>query len=131
MNLKFHNRNISKDHAKDTGMAVVLLLLLLGLLINNFIFFNLAIPILIINMIYPMIYKPVAIFWLGLSHLLGTFMSKILLTTIFFLVVTPVGLLRRLLGYDSLGLKKIKIGNKSVMKIRNITFTKNEIEKPY
>ena len=129
--MKIFNCNISKKQATDTGMAMVLIFLLLGFLLKNTLFFKIAIPILIINMICPIVYKPVAIIWLGLSHLLGTIVSKILLTIIFFLVVTPIGLFRRLLGYDSLKLKKFKKGNKSVMEVRNITFSNIEIEKPY
>lgn len=129
--MKFINCNISKEQAKDTGMAIVLIFLLLGFFIKNLLFFKIAIPILIINMICPIVYKPVAIVWLGLSHLLGTIVSKILLTIIFLLVVTPIGLFRRLLGYDSLKLKKFKKGNESVMEVRNITFSNVEIEKPY
>ena len=40
--------------------------------------------------------------------------SKIILTLIFFLIVTPVGLIRRWTGADSLQLKKWKQGTDSV-----------------
>ena len=124
-------KKISKDQAKDTGMAMVLILLLLGYFTHNTIFFKIAIPLLIINMIVPNMYKPLAIIWLGFSHFLGTIVSKILLTMIFFVVVTPIGLLRRLFGIDSLNLKKFKQGTKSVMKFRNFKYTKNDLEKPF
>ena len=129
--MKFFPTNISKKQATDTGMAMVLLLLLLGFILKNMLYFKIALPVLITNMIFPMIYKPLAIIWLGLSHLLGTVVSKILLTIIFFLIVTPVGVLRRLLGKDSLKLKQFKNSKNSVMEIRNITFGKSELEKPF
>ena len=65
------------------------------------------------------------------GDLLGTVVSKILLTLVFFGVVTPIGLARKLLGIDSLKLKDFKSGENSVMVIRNHIFTGKDIEKPY
>ena len=48
-----------------------------------------------------------------------TVMSRVVLTVVFFLVVTPVGLLRRLLGKDSLRVRAFKAGDESVMLTRN------------
>ncbi|MBC8180880.1 hypothetical protein H8E88_07130 [candidate division KSB1 bacterium] len=129
--MNIFNTKISKEQAKDTGMAMVLILLILGFLLKNTLFFKLAIPVLVLDMIFPMIYKPVAIIWLGFSHLLGTVVSKILLSIVFFLIVTTIGGIRRLFGIDSLKLKEFKKGTESVMKTRNITFTREQIENVY
>lgn len=123
--------HISKDQAKDTGMAMVLILLICGFIFDNLLYFKIAIPILIVNMTIPMIYKPVAFIWLKFSHLLGTFVSKILLSIIFFLVVTPIGLIRRMLGFDSLKLKRFKQSSTTAFEHRNYNFTKSDIEKPF
>ena len=85
----------------------------------------------VVDMTFPQLYRPVAVLWLGLSHLLGTVVSKVLLTLVFFGVVTPIGLARKLLGIDSLKLKDFKSGENSVMVIRNHIFTGKDIEKPY
>ena len=122
---------ISKDQAKDTGMAMVLILLLLGVLLQNYVFVKFGILCLITAMTIPSLYKYVAIFWLGLSHFIGTFTSKILLSVIFYLIVTPVGLIRRLLGYDTLKLRQFKARTESVMVLRNHTFKKEDINKLY
>jgi hypothetical protein len=123
--------NISKNQCRDTGMAVVLLLLLLGLFLQNLDFVKIAIAALILTMTIPMVFKYPAILWFGLSQLIGTIVSKLLLTLVFFFVVTPVGLVRRIMGYDSLKLKEFGKNNESVMHIRNKTFKKNDINKPY
>ena len=85
-------RTISKKQASDTGMAIVLVLLLIGFFSQNIVYYKIAIPILVINMIFPMFYYPFAIVWLGFSHLLGTVMSKIILTIIYITVVVPIEL---------------------------------------
>ena len=127
----YFTRIISKKQASDTGMAVVLILLLFGLFTNNNIYLKIAIPVLIINMTYPMFYYLVAILWLSFSELLGTFVSKIILTIVYFVLIVPVGIFRRLLGKDSLLLNEFKKGNDSVMKIRNYSYLSKDIENPY
>ena len=112
-------------------MAMVLLLLLASGAFKREILVTVAIIALVVDMTVPRLYRPVAVLWLGLSHLLGTVVSKILLTLVFFGVVTPIGLARKLLGFDSLKLKDFKSGENSVMVIRNHIFTGKDIEKPY
>lgn len=124
-------KTISTKQASDTGMAAVLLLLLIGFLSRDTLYYKTAIPVLVINMTFPMFFYPFAIIWLGLSQLLGTIASKIILTITYFIMVVPVGVFRRLLGKDSLQLSKFKKGNKSVMQTRNHTFVSEDIENPY
>ena len=52
---------ISKEQAKDTGMAMTLILLLTGLISGNVLFYKLAIPVLVLDMIAPMVFCPVAV----------------------------------------------------------------------
>lgn len=129
--VSFIPRVITRSQAKDTGMAMVLICLLIGVLLDKPRFFVIAIPLLVINMIYPLFYRPIATIWLGLSTLLGTIMSKLLLSLMFFIIVTPIGVMRKILGADSLNLKIWNKEKKSVFKIRDHTFEAEEIEKPY
>lgn len=122
---------MTKDQSRDTGMAMVLLLLILyvslkwkGLLLG-------AMALHVLNMIVPQMYRPIAVVWLGLSHLLGTVASKILLSIVFFAVVTPIAIIRRLAGKDSLKLRAFKASEDSVMLERNHTFIGTDIERPY
>jgi hypothetical protein len=50
----------------------------------------------------PALLKPLYIFWMLLSFVLGWLMSRLLLTLLFFLVITPIGLVMRLFGKDIL-----------------------------
>ncbi len=123
--------DISKEQAKDTGMAMTLILLLTGLISGNALFYQLAIPVLVLDMIAPMIFYPVAVVWLGLSHLLGTVMSKVLLTLVFAWIVTPMALYRRMIGKDALQLKAFRKSSASVMRERNHRYEAADLEKPY
>lgn len=125
------NIEINVDRARDTGMAVVLILLLLELFIGTGIYFKISIPVLILNMTVPQIFYPIAYIWFGFAQILGTIVSKILLFVVFSIIVLPVALLRRLLGKDTLLLKKWNTNNDSVFKTRDHLFSSSDIEKPY
>ncbi len=129
--MNFLKRKITKDQSRDTGMAMVLLLLIAAASRKREGYVYLAIALHVINMIWPQIYRPVAVIWLGLSDLMGSVVSKILLSIVFFVVVTPIGILRRLTGKDSLKLREFKASQDSVMLERNHTFVGQDLERPY
>jgi hypothetical protein len=129
--MEFFKRRITKDQSRDTGMAMVLLLLILYIRTKRDGILLAAIALHVVNMMVPRIFAPIAVVWLGFSHLLGAVMSKILLSVLFFGVVTPIGILRRLFGKDSLKLRAFKASDESVMSVRNHTFVGRDIEKPY
>ena len=128
---KFSIKGITKDQSRDTGMAMVLLLLLIDIKMKREGILLVAVALHVLNMMMPMVYKPVAVAWLGLSNLLGTVMPKILLAILFFAVVTPIGVLRRLLGKDTLKLRDFKASNESTLLVRNHLFVGQDIERPY
>jgi hypothetical protein len=47
-------------------------------------------------------------YWVKLGLLLGKFISPLILAVIFFLVITPLAVIARMSGYDSLKLRKPK-----------------------
>ncbi len=112
-------------------MAMTLILLLLNRSFRHDAWLIGAIAALVIAMTVPQVYRPLAVVWFGLSHLIGMFTSKIILSAVFFGVVMPVGLLRRFSGKDPLNLKAFKAGSTSVMKERNHRFVAADLEKPY
>lgn len=124
-------KKITKDQSRDTGMAMVLLVLLLYIRTKRDGMLWAAIVLHVVNMIVPRIYAPIAVIWFGFSHVLGTVMSKVLLSILFFGVVTPIGMLRRLFGKDSLKLHAFRASGESVMSVRNHLFVGRDIEKPY
>jgi len=121
----------SRDKAKDSGMAVTLIFLLITYLGGREFFVVPAIVSLVLTMTWPQAFGPFSRLWFGLSHALGTVVSKAILTIIFFCVATPVGLVRRLLGSDSLRLREWKQGGGSVFTDRNHTYGADELERPY
>jgi hypothetical protein len=122
---------VTRDQSKDTGMALVLVLLLLFLARHNQWYVTAAVAVHLVNMTAPGLFRPAAIVWFGLSHVMGAIVSRVLLTAVFFLVVTPVAKVRQMIGADPMQLRGFKKSTQSVMQVRNHTFTAKDIEHPY
>lgn len=129
--MKYFSTEISKKKCSDAGMAAVLIMLLIGLFTRRLIFYQIAIPLLVMNMIIPVFFYPFAIVWFGLSGLLGDILSRVILSVIYVLVVLPVGFLRKLAGKDSLKLREFKKASHSVMIHRDHQYTSSDLEKPF
>ena len=67
-----------------------------------------ALIFLVLGLIKSNILTPLNILWMKFGMFLGVFISPIIMGIIFFLVVTPIGLIMRLFGKDLLNLKKNK-----------------------
>lgn len=60
------------------------------------------------GMIRPTLLKPIFVGWMILAFPIAWTISLILLATIFFLIITPIGLVMRMLGHDPLKLRATK-----------------------
>jgi hypothetical protein len=122
---------ISKKMALDSGLALVLISLIVFFITKNIYAIYFATFFTLVCMTVPSVFKPFAKLWFGMSHLIGTVVSKIILSIVFYTIITPVGLLRQMMGKDSLMLKKFKKGAGSVFVERNHTYKSEDILKPY
>jgi hypothetical protein len=119
------------DQARDTGLALTLLCLIIVQFGHAYKLVPLAMLFLVITMVWPRAFQPLAGLWFGLAHLLGTVMSNVILTLLFFILVTPIGLIRRAFGADSLQLKQWKEGEDSVFAVRADLVQKKDLQAPY
>ena len=119
------------NRAKDTGLAVVLILLIIEYIKRpNWLVFA-AMAALVLVMTWPEVFRPLAKVWFGFSHFLGLIISKIILSIVFFLIVTPVGLVRKAFGADPMKGRVWKKGKVSVLVERNHRYEKKDLENPY
>ena len=80
----------------------------------------LAILFLILGLINSKLLTPLNKGWIKLGFFLGKLVTPVLMGLVYFLVVTPIGIIMRLIGKDLLNLKKNK--SKTYWIKRNITF---------
>jgi hypothetical protein len=116
---------------RDTGLALVLITLLVVYFGSRADLVLPAIILLVIAMTWPPFFRPVAGLWFGLSHVLGTVVSKVILTLLFFILVTPIGWVRRRLGADPLQLKRWKKDQESVFVVRGEPIAPKDLDQPY
>jgi len=112
-------------------MAMVLICLLLGYWGKFPKFLPVSLVLLILTMAWPNAFRPLAGLWFGLSHLLGQVVSRVILTVLFYLLVTPIGVIRRWSGADALQLKKWKQGRDSVFVVREGAIQGKDMTNPY
>ena len=58
-----------------------------------------------LGLIIPVILKPFYFVWMTFAAILGWVMTRVILSLVFYLIITPISLLTRLLGEDFLALK--------------------------
>jgi energy-coupling factor transporter transmembrane protein EcfT len=124
-------RKINLDEAKDTGLAIILILLIIEYVKRPGWLTLCTMAVLVLTMTYPAALKPLGRIWFGFSHILGTIVSKIILSLVFFLIVTPIGLVRRISGADPMRNKLWKKGDDSVLVKRNHRYSSDDLQKPY
>jgi hypothetical protein len=132
---EYHQMNLSfrptKTYAKDIGLIIVLILLLIAYWKNNLVLILPATGILIAAMTVPMIFMPAAVIWYYFSLLLQKITNPIVLAIVFIGVITPVGLIRRCLGYDPMKKEFWKKGAGTVFVDKNHIFTASDLTTPF
>ena len=124
-------KNNKTDQAKDTGLAMVLILLIIEYLRRPDGLIIAAMAVLVLVMTWPAAFSPLAQIWFGFSRFLGAIVSRILLTVVFFLIVTPVGLIRKVFGADPMRCRVWKQGDGSVLVERKHQYVQEDLKKPY
>ena len=85
-----------------------------------------SILFLLLGIINSKVLTPLNKIWFKFGILLGKIVSPVVLAIIFFLVVTPTGLIMRMLGKDLLKLKKNKNKTYWIKKENNLSNMKNQ-----
>jgi hypothetical protein len=123
MNAKKNIIVVTKKQSVEFGLVTILVTTFLAIYLKQNYFVIAAFFLTLITIIVPIIFYPFAVAWFWLSKILSAVGSRVMLSIVFFIVVTPVGLFRRLLNRDSLKIKQFKKNTKSVMTDRDHLYT--------
>ena len=94
-------------------------------------FFIISTLFLFLGLVLPVLLKPIQKIWMVLAILMGWFMTRIILIILFYLIVTPIGLLARLFGKDFLNTKFNKNPDSYWISKKTITFDKRNYENQF
>tara|TARA_B100000287_G_scaffold157484_1_gene148573 strand:+ start:2971 stop:3381 length:411 start_codon:yes stop_codon:yes gene_type:complete len=105
------NIKTGKKDLRSFGYTIGIILFIVSAVLfyySNYLFQNLAIigAIFIgLGVIIPIILKPVYLLWMIFAVILGWVMTRVILSIVFYIIITPIGLITRLLGEDFLNFK--------------------------
>jgi hypothetical protein len=105
------NIDNSKPALKKFGITIgIVLFVIAGLLFYNnnsvYIYWGIASLILMVSgLVFPILLKPLNFIWMSFAVVLGYFMNRLILGILFYIVMTPIGLLAKLFGKDFLDRK--------------------------
>ena len=105
------NIKSGKRELKQFGITIAVVLAILSSWFlwqgrdSGYILLIIAILFLALGLFLPNLLKPLQKMWMTLAVLLGWVMTRVILIVLFYLVVTPIGLLARICGKDFLNRK--------------------------
>lgn len=126
---EFKHIKESKKDLRKFGLTVGGVLLLIAALLFYFekpsaMYFALIGGVLFLSgIVIPQILKPLNKFWMGLAIVLGFFMSRLILTILFYIALTPISIIAKISGKKFIFLKYDKSA-KTYWEKRTIVKTK-------
>ncbi|WP_026753960.1 SxtJ family membrane protein [Sediminibacter sp. Hel_I_10] len=124
-------QHITKQQCAETAVVLAVVLIFIGYNLDDWRYVLSAGIILVLSLVMPIVFYPLAKLWFALGVLLSMVSTKILLTVLFFLILTPMALFRKWIGKDSLMLKRFKKETDSVLITRDHTFSTEDLKHPY
>lgn len=113
---------------KETILVLVLALLVWYRASRHPVLLWIAGALVIIGLLAPPAARVIHAAWMKLSIVMGTIMSTLILTIIFFIVILPLGTFSRLFGKNELITDPTA---SSCFRERDHTFTKTDLEQPW
>jgi hypothetical protein len=120
-----------KKQCVDCGISLVLVFLAMGLYTGRKTFFLIAFVIQLIIVLWPLLLRPPAVVWFGILKITGELMSAVLLGLVFFVVVVPVGMIRKWMGKDRLILRDFKKNRSTVFTERRHVYKSADLDHPF
>lgn len=98
---------------------------------HYFYFLSCALLFFGLGIFFPLVLKPIQKIWMSLSVLMGWFMTRVILTIVFCLVVVPLGILIKILGKDLLNIKLDKSADSYWVNIESVCLDKQNYENQF
>jgi membrane-bound ClpP family serine protease len=105
------NINSSNSELRKFGITVGGVLVIVGMILLYFdkasypYFIGIGGVLILFGLIFPKALLPIQKFWMALAVVLGFIMTRVILSILFYLVITPIGLIAKLFRKDFLDRK--------------------------
>jgi predicted membrane protein len=117
------------DKSKKTEAILVIVtgLILLHLILKIKVLLTIALLVAVLSLMSDFVRDQIFRLWMKLAEILGYINGRILLSLIFFLILTPVAFLFKLTGKDPMQRKRRKESNTMYVE-RNHSYTREDLE---
>ena len=111
------NIKTEKTDLKKFGITIGIILFIVAVFLfyknrESFrIFLGIGLVLISSGLIVPIILRPLYVGWMTFAIILGWFMTKVILSLLFYLLISPIGIFSRLIGKDFLGLNSDSTSN--------------------
>ena len=98
------NIRSSRRDLRNFGLTVGIALVVLGVIFfflekqGYIVLLALGAAFVLVGLTIPIILKPLQKIWMTLAVIIGWFMTRVILSILFFVIITPIGLIARLFG---------------------------------
>jgi len=105
-NIKTENKDL-----RSFGITIGIILIIIGIFLffkekeYYQVFIYVAVPLIGFGLIIPIILKPIYIVWMVFAIILGWIMTRLILSLLFYLIITPIGIVLKISGKQFLKLK--------------------------
>ena len=104
-NIKTNKEEIRKFGFLIGGVLIAISIFMLWKVLTYYqLVFVIGISFILLGLIIPIILKPIYIVWMTFATILGWIMTRVILAILFYLIVTPIGLIARIFGVKFLDL---------------------------
>ena len=117
---------MEKRKTAETFLIFVGVFVLIFLFEKKIVFLYISLSSVLIYFLIPSLAEKISILWLKFGRTLGEINTKIILFLVFYLILTPLAIIRKIFTTDFLELKKNK---KTFWKERKESFEKEEMER--
>lgn len=96
-NITSSKKDIRKFSYLVGGILIILSLFLLWKGSSSFqLILGIGVGLIIVGIVFPGLLKPIYLAWMTFAVILGWIMTRVILTVLFYIIVTPIGLIAKL-----------------------------------
>jgi len=127
----------TKKDLRKFGITIGSVILIIALLLlyfgkaHYYVYGIIALLFILTGLFIPAVLKPLNKVWMGFSIILGFFTSRIILTILFYLIITPIALIFRIIGKDPLNINTDKKVSSYWIKRENTSVAKIDFERQF
>jgi hypothetical protein len=118
---------ISKEQTREFGMLSVLVTAFFAFYLKKDNLTPVIFILSLLTLLFPLVFYPFAFVWFGFSRIMGKVTTTILLGVVFFFIVIPVGLIRKMMKLDGMRIKQFKKSTETVLVNRGHIYADSDL----